>query len=301
MIGIAAAPAPVGAALAAPWALSGWKLISLVGEGRWTRVLRAAPADCPDDRPGDYAVKLLKEEFAAKPQVVEMLRREAHLGRQIAHPHLISVLGGQWKRPPYYLTLPFLEGGTLADALGAMPSLHVAYAVWLARQAAEALAAVHRAGWLHGDVKPANLHIAPTGHVTVLDLGLAQPLDQRVGRPREVFAGSVAYAAPETFCVAQPLTGASDVYSLGVVLFLALTGRLPFDHADPDQVAAAHLRDAPPDPRAVVPQLPGRAARVVLRMLAKDPMRRPSAAECIDLLSALEIETFGERFACIGP
>jgi serine/threonine-protein kinase len=110
----------------------------------------------------------------------------------------------------------------------------------------------------------------------------------------------VAFAAPETFCTAQPLTAASDIYSLGVVLFLTLTGRLPFGQPEADQVAAAHLCHAPPDPRSLVPQLPGRVARVVLRMLAKDPLRRPTAEECIELLSALEIETFRERFLCVS-
>jgi serine/threonine-protein kinase len=275
-------------------ALGEWKLLRVVGEGRWSRIYRARPREFPDDRPGDYAIKVLKDSFSSSPECLEMLRREAALGREIAHPHLIAVLGSQLKRAPRFLTLPFLEGCTLEEALADDRPLPVALVLWFARQSAEALAALHQAGWIHGDVKPANLHIAPSGHLTVIDLGLAQPLRTAAAPCDRPFAGSVAYAAPETFCTAQIPTGACDVYSLGVVLFEAMTGRLPFDDEDPQKVAAAHLSQAPPDLRSLVPQIPGRVARVVRRMLAKDPLRRPGSTECIELLTALEIETFGE-------
>jgi serine/threonine protein kinase len=257
-------------------------------------VVRAAPVDCPNDRPGDYALKLLKDAFATSAECIEMLRREAFLGREVSHPHLIAVLGAHVKQAPYYLTLPFLEGCTLAEALADIRPLPVPFALWIGRQSAEALAALHQAGWLHGDVKSANLHVAPTGHATLLDLGLAQPLQSAAAPCERAFAGSVAYAAPETFCASHDPTAACDVYGLGVVLFEAMTGRLPFADNDPQRVAAAHLTETPPDLRSLVPQVPGRVTRVVRRMLAKDPLRRPSAAECVDLLTALEIETFGE-------
>jgi serine/threonine-protein kinase len=268
--------------------------VQLVGEGRWSRVFRASPRDCPDDRPGDYALKLLKTEYAVTAECLEMLCREAHLARQIAHPHLIAVLGSHLQQPPHFLTLPYLEGCTLAEALSAAAPLGVSFSLWLGRQTAEALAALHQAGWLHGDVKPANLHIAPSGHLTVLDLGLAQPLKTALAPCDRAFAGTVTYAAPETYCTAHVPTGACDVYSLGVVLFEALTARPPFEHEDPQHAAAAHLSEAPPDLRSFAPQVPGRVARVVRRMLSKDPLRRPTAAECVELLTALEIETFGE-------
>jgi serine/threonine-protein kinase len=237
---------------------------------------------------------LLKDTFAASPECIEMLRREALLGREIAHPHVIAVLGAHLKMAPHYLTLPFLGGCTLADALAGARPLPVPFALWLGRQTAEGLAALHQAGWLHGDVKPANLHVAPTGHVTVLDLGLAQPLKSAAAPCERAFAGSVAYAAPETFCASHIPTGACDAYSLGVVLFEAMTGRLPFASENSQQVAAAHLTESPPDVRSLAPQVPGRVARVVRRMLAKDPLRRPTSVECVELLAALEIETFGE-------
>ncbi len=277
-----------------PLLLANWRLLHPIGEGRWSRVYRANPAGRAEQGPGDYAIKVLKDEHAASPECIEMLRCEGLLGRKLNHPHLIAVLGSHLQEPPYFLAFPYLEGATLAEALEVSGPLTVSHALWIARQLADALAALHAAGWIHGDVKPANVHISPTGHATLLDLGLAQPIETGRRERSSAFAGSVAYAAPETFCTAEPPTTQSDIYSLGVVLFEAITGRLPFVSLDPDCVAAAHLRETPPDVRSLVPHAPGRVARVVSRLLAKAPLRRPTAAECVELLTALEIETFGE-------
>ena len=295
MTQVTEAPAPAAARAApasAPPPIPGWRLVQPLGQGRWSSIWRAQPGARPGAEPGDYAVKLLKPQYAADPRCIDMLRREVYLGCKIGHPHLATVLSSHVQRAPYFVVLPFLEGVNLADALTG-PPLAASHALWLARQTAEALAALHQHGWRHSDVKPANVHVAPTGHVTLLDLGLAQPVESRPARDH-AFAGSVAYAAPETFCAAQPICAASDVYSLGIMLFEMLAGRVPFEHAEADVVAAAHLQSSPPDVRSLAPQTPGRVVRVLRRLLAKDPLRRPSSAECVGLLMGLEIETFGE-------
>jgi serine/threonine-protein kinase len=237
---------------------------------------------------------VLKNEYMQTPACIEMLRREAYLGKKASHPHLGTVLGAQTQAAPYFLALPYLEGATLAQALSIGQPLAASCSLWVGRQTAEALAALHGFGWQHGDLKPANLLIAPTGHVTLFDLGLARPLDSAKRGEDNVFAGTVAYAAPETFCSAHAPSAASDIYSLGVVMFESLTGQLPFHFEDADQTAAAHVSETPPDIRALAPHVPGRVARVISRMLSKDPLRRPDALECVDLFTTLEIETFGE-------
>jgi serine/threonine-protein kinase len=103
--------------------------------------------------------------------------------------------------------------------------------------------------------------------------------------------------APELFTPDLPVTFAADVYSLGVLAYQLLVGTLPFEDDDPLGLVTAHLESPPPDPRRKLPHLPSRAARLVRRMLAKEPLRRPSMEELIDLLTALEIETFAQRMA----
>jgi serine/threonine-protein kinase len=157
-------------------------------------------------------------------------------------------------------------------------------ALWLARQTAEALAALHAAGWMHADVKPGNLFVSAPAHVTLLGLGFAR-------RPRECgsivdrcVAGTVGYVAPEMITSAVRPDIRSDLYSLGATLFEMLTGRLPFE---------ARTLDTPLALRSLAPDLPRNVVDLVRELLAKDPFRRPQTPqELISRLAALEIENF---------
>jgi serine/threonine-protein kinase len=170
-----------------------------------------------------------------------------------------------------------------------------AQALWLARQAAEGLAVLHEAGWLHADVKPDNLFVCENGHAILLDLGLSRRIARR--SQEEPLATTLAYAAPELFTPHVPIGTASDVYSLGITLYEMLIGDRPFPHDDATELAAAHLTGVMPDPRRVLPQLALRVSRLLRQMLAKDPLRRPALPELIDRLCELEIELFDDRLA----
>ncbi|MFO0905497.1 MAG: serine/threonine-protein kinase [Pirellulales bacterium] len=275
-----------------------WRLVSLAGEGAWTRVYRASPMRFPESAPADYAVKMLRPEYQHDALAARLLQREELVGRQVTHPHLAPVLSSRIDRKPFFVTTPFLEGAVLRDCFGPPPRtpLPVSASLWVARQIAEALTALHTAGWLHGDVKPGNIFVAPTGHSTLIDLGFAR----RLGPHLDAHAvpwdqlqvlGTPAYAAPEIHHADPSTDPASDVYSLGVVLFEMLTGRWPFEHADPRRLAAAHCQDPPPDPREFAAHLPARVSRLVLRLLAKPPDVRPTSFELVDRLIDLEIST----------
>ena len=168
--------------------------------------------------------------------------------------------------------------------------------LWIARQVAEALEALDAAGWMHADVKPSNIFLAPEGHVTLLDLGFAR-------RPLEVgsvvdrcVVGTGSYIAPEMITSALRPDIRSDVYSLGVVLFEMLSGRLPYEGKDLAEVASQHKQARPPDLRRLAPHLPRGVIRLVQQMLAKEPLRRPqSPRELIARLVELEIGSFAER------
>jgi serine/threonine-protein kinase len=194
--------------------------------------------------------------------------------------------------------MPRLRGASLAETLASVRTCSVPRALWIARQAAQALAAMHEAGWLHLDVKPANIMLDPSGHCTLIDLDLSQPSRQPAFFSSCDVRGTLAYTAPELYTSATSAQPASDVYSLGIVLYEALCGRLPFCCDSPGAFVEAHLRQIPPSARTFQLDLPVEVGRLVSRMLAKQPERRPSCdGELQDELARLEIGTFGMRAA----
>jgi serine/threonine-protein kinase len=161
---------------------------------------------------------------------------------------------------------------------------------------AEALEALHAAGWMHGDLKPGNVFLSPGGHVTLLDLGFARRCDETGSAVDRLLTGTCNYMAPELITSALGADIRSDIYSLGVVLFELLAGRLPFTGGSLTELTEQHRRCRPPDLRRLAPQLAGGVVQLVQQMLAKDPLRRPqSPCELIDRLVRLEIATFSER------
>ena len=214
----------------------------------------------------------------------------------MSHPHLVPVLAAQLNEPPYYLAMPLLEGRSLAEQLAARGQLELPLAFWIARQIAEALAALHQAGWSHGDVKPSNIVVSPHGHATLIDLAFARHADEKQSITERPLVGTIHYIAPEVLFSALGGDTPSDIYSLGVTLFEMLTGRLPFDSDEIAELANQHRQELPGNLRVAVPHLPTRAARLAQQMLAKEPLRRPTAADLVNRLASLEIETFAERF-----
>jgi eukaryotic-like serine/threonine-protein kinase len=272
-----------------------WKLLRLEANGPLTATYLAQPADGAG-RPGAYALKLLHKHCEDSPAAVATLRREALAGRQLASPHLAPVLSAHVAAAPYFLVLPWLPGATLASRLSRRRLPGIGAALWYARQAAEGLAALHAAGWTHGDVKPANLLIGPTGHVTLLDLGFARRANEEDGaaidRP---VAGTPHYLPPEAITSTwADIRG--DLYSLGVTLFEALCGQLPFAADSLPDLVRQHRQGPARSIRALAPHVPVEVDHLLRQLLAKQPMRRPQTPrELIDRLTRLEIAAFGQH------
>ena len=273
--------------------LGPWRLVARMARGACTDVFAARPLQATSDAPCDYAIKKLREDFADDSWAIDTIRREATAGRRVSHPHLISVLADHSRCAPYYVVLPRLEGATVRQALDHVGALAIPHALWVARQVAEALEAVHTAGLVHCDVKPANIFVTATGHATLFDLGFASDWRAYGQVAPAVLRGTMAYIAPEMLTSSTAAGPSSDTYSLGITLFEMLSGRLPFTHTNSARMAESHLRDVPPSARTYVPQLPRSVARLIERMLAKHPTRRPD--DVVDQLRRLEIETFGLR------
>jgi serine/threonine protein kinase len=274
--------------------LGPWQLLELIDEGNYTLIYAACPKSAPDGEGADYVVKVIKPEYQGTAQIVRRLTTEAFLGRTVSHPNLASVLSANVDEPPFYLVQPYLDGSTLQTLSDNDRDLSLPFILWVVRQTAHGFKALHDRGWLHGDVNPTNIIVSPQGHATLIDLGMANQIDLST-QSNEELAGTLAYAAPEQFVPARGIGPFSDVYCLGIMLFEQLTGCLPFQVSDPVELAAAHLRLQPADPRSIRPQIPTRVNWLIKRMLAKEPLRRPTTEELIALLIQLEVEFFDER------
>jgi eukaryotic-like serine/threonine-protein kinase len=274
-----------------------WRLEGLLGEGALARVFRACPVASPLGSPAPYALKLLHSRWEDRPEAVALLRREAKVGRAVIHPHVVPVLAAHVHEPPYFVVMPRLVGQTLAARLSGGP-LPAALALWIARQTAEALDAIHRQGYLHGDVKPANILIAPSGHVTLLDLGFARRFDETGSAVNRLVLGTINYLAPELLVSALRADERTDIFSLGVVLFEMFAGRPPLVARDLTELLRMQNEYRPPNLRATRPELPSSLSSLVGRMLFKEPLRRPqSMGEVFEQLVRLEIDALADRAA----
>lgn len=276
-----------------------WQLVQLVSETTFARLYTARPADADEAQTPAYAVKMLRKEWWRDTSAIELFRREAWVGSKVSHPHVVPVLSANVRQPPFYLAMPLLAGSTLRERLdqGWRPS--TPEALWIARQVVEGLDALFQTvGMIHGDIKPENVLLGPTGHATLIDLGFARNPDEGRSWAHETVMGSLAYIAPEVVTSAYAGSPESDQYSLGVLLYELLTGRLPFESSDPAELVALHRGQKPPSILALRPDLSSDVASLVHTLLAKDPLRRGGTlAELAARLVRLEIDSFAVRMS----
>ncbi len=238
------------------------------------------------------AIKVIRPEWDERITAVKLLQREARAGLTVHHQHLVRILDAHVTHPPYFVVMNLLPGESVRTCLRRDYSLDVADAVWITRQTAEALAALHRGGIIHGDVKPDNLRLVDPGNATLIDLGFAHRPGENAAFLRDGYVlGTANYLAPE-LCDAVPSEDyRCDVFSLGVTLFELLTGRLPYPPGSLSQTFRRHRCDPPADVRRHVNGLPANLVTLVERLLAHKPEERPKAASIVQQLIKLEIAT----------
>jgi serine/threonine protein kinase len=274
--------------------IPGYELLEYLGGGPMTAVYAAR--DAADDAP--CAVKVVRDEWDDQATAVKLLHREARAGLSVRHAHLVRITHAHVTRSPYFLVMELLPGESLRQRLRRDFRLEAAEAVWVARQTTEALAALHRTGFLHGDVKPENLRLTTDGPAVLIDLGFAHRPGENAAFLREGYVlGTANYLAPE-LCDPEPEEDlSSDLFSLGVMLFEMLTGRLPYPPGSLRQTFRRHRCDPPADVRRCAGPLPPALAALVERLLAHRPSDRPRAAAVMQQLIQLEIAGLRRRSA----
>jgi serine/threonine protein kinase len=211
----------------------------------------------------------------------ERFRRESTSSARFNHPHAVTTFDAGEADGWLYLVMELVEGETLADRLRHDGALRIEDATAIASAVLEALGAAHAIGLVHRDIKPSNILLGRDGAVKLADFGIAQRLDGVADNltATGTFVGTARYAAPERLD-GRPATAASDIYSLGLVLYEMLTGRPPYDGESAITIVMAHHRDPIPNVRAAAPHVPPNVAAAIGRALAKEPAERfRSAAE----------------------
>lgn len=271
-----------------------YRILEKIGEGGMGAVYKALHLKFNEV----YALKVVLSAYLEDATFLQRFHSEALLMRRIDNPHALRVhdVDETEDGRPFFV-MDFIDGDTL-DTVLARGALAPDRAIRIAMQACEALGAAHRLGVIHRDIKPGNLLLARTAdgldNVKVLDFGIAKvkagsPLREGVSITQTgAFVGTPAYMSPEQCQGAHGdrLTGASDLYSLGVVLYHMLTGSVPFKADTAVGMLMAHLQQSPPDPRALCPDVPPQLVRVVFRALEKDPANRFASAD--EMRQALE-------------
>lgn len=234
----------------------------------------------------EVAVKVLKQEFAEDVTFVTKFRSEAQSAAGLEHPNIVNIYDVGSENGMYYIVMEYVEGITLKTYIEKKGQLNFKEAISIAIQVGRGIEAAHNKGIIHRDIKPQNIIISTEGKVKVTDFGIARATSSNTIHADVM--GSVHYASPEQARNGY-VDGKSDIYSLGIVMYEMVTGRVPFDGDTTVAVALQHLQEEMVAPSAYAPDLPISLEKIILKCTMKSPDRRYAAIEdlLLDLKKAL--------------
>src|SRR5246500_4948884 len=257
-----------------------YKVISRLGAGGMADVFLAE-----DEQLGrKVALKLLHRRFARDPGFVERFRREAQAAAGLQHPNIVSVYDRGSFDDTYYIAMEYLAGRTLKQLVRDEAPLPPLRAINITIQILQAARFAHRHGVIHRDLKPHNVIVDDSDHAKVTDFGIARAGASDMTETGSIM-GTAQYLSPEQ-AQGHAVSASSDLYSIGIVLYELLTGRVPFDAESAVTIALKHVSEAPPPMTVFNPEVPPELEQIVMWALNKNPVDRPANAD--QFITALE-------------
>ncbi|MCS0787271.1 Stk1 family PASTA domain-containing Ser/Thr kinase [Cytobacillus firmus] len=273
--------------------LSGrYKILDMIGGGGMANVYLAH--DMILDR--DVAVKVLRMDFAEDEEFIRRFHREAQSATSLAHPNIVSIYDVGEEDSIYYIVMEYVDGQTLKQYIQQNSPIRIDDALEIMKQLTSAISHAHQNHIIHRDIKPHNILIDRHGNVKITDFGIAMALSATSITQTNSVLGSVHYLSPEQ-ARGGMANRKSDIYSLGIVMFELLTGRLPFSGESAVSIALKHLQSETPSLKRWNPSIPQSVENIVLKATAKDPFHRYDSVEEMeeDISTALEPERLHEE------
>jgi serine/threonine protein kinase/tetratricopeptide (TPR) repeat protein len=258
-----------------------YQIIEELGRGGMGRIYKVFDTEINEK----IALKLIKPDVAADKDTIERFRNEMKFARQVGHRNVARMFDLGKHEGTYYITMEYVPGEDLKSFIRRIGQLPLSKAVSIAKQITDGLIEAHRQGVIHRDLKPRNIIIDREGNAKILDFGIARSLKSKGVTEKGVMVGTPEYMSPEQ-TETRDIDQRSDIYSLGIILFEMLTGRIPFEGETPLSVAIKQKNEKPPRPEEFNPGIPENLSRLILKCLEKDPINRFSSAE--ELLYELE-------------
>ena len=261
-----------------------YQIIEELGKGGMGKVYKANDTDIKEK----VAIKLIKPEISTDKKTIERFQNELKFARKIRHKNVCQMYDLNKAEGSYYITMEYVEGENLKNMIRMSGQLGMATAISVAKQVCEGLTEAHKLGVIHRDLKPSNIMIDREGSVRIMDFGIARSLSTKGITGAGIMIGTPDYMSPEQV-EGKEVDQRSDIYSLGIMLYEMVTGRVPFEGDTPFTIGMKHKGEIPQEPKELNAQIPEDLSRVIMKCLEKDKEKRyQSAGEVRSELGSIE-------------